>query len=248
MTIPKNRDDGRPRGFAFVDMSSPEEMHAVVDNLNAVQFKGRSLRVNVSEKQQPGAKKPDRKQEEEGVSKLYVGNLPFDTDREQLLEFYKEYVEAVDAYVPVNRDGTGRGFAFVSVKSEDFESAIEQTNGLEFQGRQLIVSKPLPPGQRSSRRAQARDSIKLYVGNLAFTTDVGILEEVFGEFGGVLDCYMPEDNERGGSRGFGFVTMNRDNGMEAIAELDGCELDGRIIRVNEALQKPRPSRDAFDEP
>jgi RNA recognition motif-containing protein len=56
----------------------------------------------------------------------------------------------------------------------------------------------------------------------------------------VYDCYMPEDPETGSSRGFGFVTMDRDAAMRAIDETDGIEVDGRIIRVNEA--EPRSVR------
>ncbi|KAL7576054.1 hypothetical protein ACA910_000839 [Epithemia clementina (nom. ined.)] len=258
-TIPKNRESGLPRGFAFVDMSSAKELQAVVDNVDGTQFRGRSLRANISEKggsSNSSSPKVERKTDE-SVAKVYVGNIPFTTDREELLGFYNNYVDAIEAYVPMNPGtGTGRGFGFVTVKAEDLEEAIEKTNGVEFQGRPLVVSKPLPPGQRSNRQRQKQqkdqsNTVKLYVGNLAFSTDVGILEEVFGEFGEVLDCYMPEDPERGGSRGFGFITMERSNGMDAIAELNGCELDGRFIRVNEALQKspraPAASQDDWDD-
>ena len=67
--------------------------------------------------------------------------------------------------------------------------------------------------------------------------------EVFEEFGPVHDCYIPEDAERGGSRGFGFVTMDADAATEAVDALDGCELDGRIIAVNEAQAKRRTRGD-----
>lgn len=69
------------------------------------------------------------------------------------------------------------------------------------------------------------------------------MTEVFEEFGQVYDCYIPQDSERGGSRGFGFITMEQDAALEAIDALDGCELEGRIIAVNEAQIKRRNSRD-----
>jgi RNA recognition motif-containing protein len=78
---------------------------------------------------------------------------------------------------------------------------------------------------------------KLYVGNLSFYTVPDTLRELFEEFGTVYDCYMPEDPSTGGSRGFGFVTMDKEAAEAAVAETDGCELDGRIIRVNEAQPK-----------
>jgi RNA recognition motif-containing protein len=86
---------------------------------------------------------------------------------------------------------------------------------------------------------------KLYVGNLSFYTTEETLSEVFSEFGEVFDCYIPEDPDRGSSRGFGFITMDAGAGTEAIEALDGCELDGRIIAVNEAQAK-RKTRVDYD--
>ena len=60
---------------------------------------------------------------------------------------------------------------------------------------------------------------------------------LFEEFGEVYDCYLPEDPETGGSRGFGFVTLDKDAAEAAIRATNGCELDGRIIRVNAAQPK-----------
>lgn len=79
--------------------------------------------------------------------------------------------------------------------------------------------------------------LKLFVGNLAFHTSGDTLTEVFEEFGKVHDCYIPEDPVTSNSRGFGFITMDIDAASMAVEQLDGCELDGRIITCNEA--KPR---------
>jgi RNA recognition motif-containing protein len=78
---------------------------------------------------------------------------------------------------------------------------------------------------------------KLYIGNLSFYTTEETLIEVFSEFGKVHDAYIPQDNDRGGSRGFGFVTMDDAAALDAIDGLDGCEIDDRIIAVNEAQMK-----------
>ena len=91
-----------------------------------------------------------------------------------------------------------------------------------------------------------QQNIKLFVGNLSFFTQGETLEEVFEEFGTVVDCYIPTDMNNGNSRGFGFVTMEKDAAYAAIDALDGCELDGRMISVNEA--KPRGAkRDTFND-
>jgi cold-inducible RNA-binding protein len=65
------------------------------------------------------------------------------------------------------------------------------------------------------------------------------LQGVFEEFGDVYDCYVPMDPNTLNPRGFAFVTMNQESAGDAIAELDGLELDGRFIRVNEAQGKKR---------
>ena len=79
--------------------------------------------------------------------------------------------------------------------------------------------------------------IKLYVGNLSWGTDDATLRELFEEYGKVIDCYCPVDRETGQHRGFAFVTMDPDDALRASDETDGYELDGRILRVNEAKPK-----------
>ena len=87
-------------------------------------------------------------------------------------------------------------------------------------------------------------STKLYVGNLSFNTPAQDLETTFGEFGTVQSANLIEDRETGRSRGFGFVEMSStEEANAAIASLDGKEVDGRNLKVNEA--KPREDRGGF---
>lgn len=87
-------------------------------------------------------------------------------------------------------------------------------------------------------------STKLYVGNLSFNTSAQDLETTFGEFGTVQSANLIEDRETGRSRGFGFVEMSStEEANAAIASLDGKEVDGRNLKVNEA--KPREDRGGF---
>ena len=84
-------------------------------------------------------------------------------------------------------------------------------------------------------------SMKLYVGNLSFTTSTQDLEEMFGKVGTVESTNIIEDRETGRSRGFGFVEMSsNEEGAKAIEQLNAKEINGREIIVNEA--KPRENR------
>lgn len=84
-------------------------------------------------------------------------------------------------------------------------------------------------------------SAKLYVGNLSFDTTTQDLETLFGECGTVESTNIIEDRDTGRSRGFGFVEMsNEEEAQKAIAELNGKDVDGRELKVNEA--KPQVNR------
>lgn len=83
-------------------------------------------------------------------------------------------------------------------------------------------------------------SNKLFVGGLSWDTNDQTLASTFGALGTVTEAKVITDRDTGRSRGFGFVTFDSaDSARKAIAELDGTELDGRTIRVNEAENKPR---------
>ena len=76
----------------------------------------------------------------------------------------------------------------------------------------------------------------LYVGNMSFSTTEDQLREVFAQYGTVTKVQLIMDRETGRPRGFAFVEMS-DGGDQAIAALNGTQLDGRSLTVNEA--KPR---------
>jgi RNA recognition motif-containing protein len=79
---------------------------------------------------------------------------------------------------------------------------------------------------------------KLFVGNLSWNTRDESLFEAFAQFGEVSDAKVIFDRETGRSRGFGFVTFAEEQaGQDAMSAMDGQELDGRPIRVNEAQER-----------
>jgi len=85
-------------------------------------------------------------------------------------------------------------------------------------------------------------SRKIYVGNLPWSTTSSDLEAMFAPHGAVRAAEVISDRETGRSRGFGFVEMETDDGLQAaIAALNGHEMNGRPLTVNEARERtPRP--------
>lgn len=78
---------------------------------------------------------------------------------------------------------------------------------------------------------------KLYVGNLPWSVDDGELESMFSGLGTVHSAHVITDRESGRSRGFGFVELDDEAASKAIEELNGNDVGGRPLRVNEANDK-----------
>ena len=83
-------------------------------------------------------------------------------------------------------------------------------------------------------------SKRIYVGNLSYQTTEGDISNLFGQVGEVESANIITDRDTGRSKGFGFVEMGNEDADKAIAQLNGTELNGRSITVNEA--RPREDR------
>ena len=87
--------------------------------------------------------------------------------------------------------------------------------------------------------------MNIYAGNLSYDLTEGDLRDLFAEFGGVKSVKIIMDRETGRAKGFGFVEMDtKEDGEKAIAALDGSDVKGRNIKVNESRpREERPRRD-----
>jgi len=81
--------------------------------------------------------------------------------------------------------------------------------------------------------------VKLFVGNLPWRIRDNDLVEMFSQHGQVVAANVVMDRDTGRSRGFGFVEMGDGDGQKAIEALNGFDIDGRAINVNEARAKTR---------
>ena len=90
-------------------------------------------------------------------------------------------------------------------------------------------------------------SVKIYVGNLPFGYTDEQLKELFSSYGETSEITLIKDKLSGRSKGFGFVTfVEKESADKAIAEMNGKEIDGRAIKVNEARpMEERPPRREF---
>ena len=85
--------------------------------------------------------------------------------------------------------------------------------------------------------------MNIYVGNLSYGMSEDELRNAFGEFGDVSSVKILMDRETGRSRGFGFVEMpNKSEAETAIAQLNGKDVGGRALRINEARPREQQRR------
>ena len=91
-------------------------------------------------------------------------------------------------------------------------------------------------------------SKKIYVGNLNYATTEETLSNLFAQYGEVASVAVIKDRFTQQSKGFGFIEMADDSAADtAITVLNGKEIDGRRVRVNEAENKPRAQRPRFND-
>lgn len=143
VSLPKDRATGRPRGFGFVTMASQTEANAARDSLNGSTQAGVSISVRPFQAERP--------KQEGGICSLYVGNLPYDVNQEEI-EALVSRVGAgpvVRIHLPTDADGRKRGFGFVTLSSADSaNAALEALKGVDLRGRSLHVSIAHPKGER----------------------------------------------------------------------------------------------------
>ncbi|KAL8111572.1 hypothetical protein AgCh_019330 [Apium graveolens] len=173
--------------------------------------------------------------------KIYVGNLPYDVDGEQLAGMFQDAGVVERAEVINNREtGLSRGFGFVTMQTvEEAERAVHMFGGYELNDRLLTVNKASPRGTRPERVFSPPN--RIYVGNLPWEVDDAALKEIFSKHGKVLNARVVRDRESNRSKGFGFVTMSSKSELnDAISNLDNQNLNGRPIVVSVAEErKPR---------
>jgi RNA recognition motif-containing protein len=150
--VPTDRATGRPRGFAFVTLSSGWD--EAISKMDGSEVDGRTIRVN---KSTPKGQAPPGGAGGAGgsgagfnaagldVVKLYVGNLAFETNEESVRSLFEQYGAVTDCFLPTDKEsGRPRGFAFVSMAAKDAEVACAKAAGADIDGREIRVTEAQP--------------------------------------------------------------------------------------------------------
>ena len=150
--LPLNRETKEGRGFGFVSMKDRAAADKAIQELNESSFGERTIYVNVAGEQKAGGT-PRTKRPKPDKVKLYIGNLSFDLNEDDVKDIFKPFGTVYDCFIPTWPDsGNPRGFAFVSMDSADADIAIQNADGTEVNGRTITVSKAMARKEKMERQ------------------------------------------------------------------------------------------------
>ncbi|HEY8944607.1 MAG TPA: hypothetical protein VIM73_10115, partial [Polyangiaceae bacterium] len=158
VSLPKDRATGKARGFGFVTFAVSDEASRARDALDGSMQAGRAISVR------PFSSEPPKRGERSDLRSempappapaedrtLYVGNLPYDTNQQELSQLFQEngVTQVVRMHLPVGPDGRLRGFGFVTLASAEAANlAITALRSAEVRGRRLMINIAHPRGDR----------------------------------------------------------------------------------------------------
>ncbi|KAK3267397.1 hypothetical protein CYMTET_24042 [Cymbomonas tetramitiformis] len=188
---------------------------------------------------EPALVKPARPGEaREDPCRVYLGSLPFSLDvyqaEEALTELCGQYGEVKEVQVPwqdkkKKKRQRHNGFGFVTFVNEDeARVALEGLAGCQLEGRELKVrgATVKPEVKPAVKKPSGRQHVKIFVGSLPLEVDSDRLYDIFSLHGTVVDCKIVLD-ERGLSKGYGFVTYSNQEGAdEAMHIRNASYMDG----------------------
>lgn len=162
--IPTRREDGKPRGFAFVEMGSPQEAAQAIAQLHGMMLHNRDLVVDYQDENRGGGSGGYSREggSSSGMgstpnAKLFVRNIGYEGSEQALMQVFQAAGTVVSVKIPTDREtGEPKGFAFIEMGSaQEAAQAIAQLNGTPFGMKTLAIDYQDP---NRSRKAPPRQS------------------------------------------------------------------------------------------
>uniref|UniRef100_A0A3Q3X883 Polyadenylate-binding protein n=1 Tax=Mola mola TaxID=94237 RepID=A0A3Q3X883_MOLML len=220
----------RSLGYAYINFQQPADAECALDTMNFDVIKGRPIRIMWSQRD-PALRKS-------GVGNIFIKNMDESIDNKALYDTFSAFGNILSCKVVCDERGS-KGYGFVHFETQQAANrAIDTMNGMLLNDRKVFV------GHFKSRKerevefgTKAMKFTNIYIKNFGEDYTDGKLKEVFSAFGRTLSVQVMKD-ERGRSRGFGFVNYaNHDDAQKAVDEMNGKEINGKIIYVGRAQKR-----------
>lgn len=214
--VQRHEDTGRSKGWGLVEYANAAAASDAVRRLDGGELKDRKVHVRYDRTEMERAAGPA----------IFVGNLPWSTTDEELMELFAEY-HPVSCTVMKNMAGRSRGFAIARFNDTNrAESAIAGMNGYELSGRTLEVRLDHGPG-----RAAVKEKRSLFVGNLSDAATDKTLRSLFDGIGTIVSARV-QKRPNGESKGWGLVEFSTtEQAAQACERMNGFVLDDRALDV-----------------
>lgn len=242
---------GESLGYGFVHFADEEVANAAIEKVN-----GKMVGTSIVSVQQFKSKKDRGVSTNTTFTNVFVKNLSPDTTKEQLDGLFSKYGTITSSVITVS-PAKDLAFGFVNYQThEQALASIEGLNNFEFQSKKLYVGRAQTKEERErevrERSEQIRQErfkkytgVNLYVKNISESFDDAKLLQEFSKFGTISSAKIMRD-ERGNSRGFGFVCFSSpEEATRAVTEMHNSMLDNKPLYV--ALHQRKEQRRAFME-
>eukprot|EP00250_Pteridium_aquilinum_P000983 c11160_g1_i1 orf=222-2270(+) len=236
--------DGKSRGYGFVQYETDEAANLAIERINGATIKGKKLYVvkfiRKSERTLPGA--------EVMFTNLYVKNIDPDITEEVLHSNFAEYGRITNVIIMKDEEHKPKGFGFVNFeRPDDARRAVEAMNGALLGSKAIFVGRAQKKAEREQilrqqfeekqlERSQQYQGSNLYVKNLDDRIDDEYLQRHFSCYGNIVSAKVMR-NEKGISKGFGFVCFSSpEEATKAVSE-HGSMVFGKPIYVAPAQRR-----------
>ncbi|KAI3706682.1 hypothetical protein L6452_24591 [Arctium lappa] len=238
-------EDGKSKGYGYVQFESEESSNAAIENLNGTSFGGKQIYVGkFMKKSDRLLPSPDAK-----YTNLYIKNLDFDITEDVLKQKFSVFGNIVSLVIAQDDNGVSKGFGFVNFENpDDAKKATEAMNGLNLGAKVLYVGR----AQKKSEREQIlrrqfeewrKEQISKYQGSNVYVKNINDnvtedeLRECFSQCGTITSAKLMI-NDKGMSKGFGFVCFSTpEEANKAVNTYHGCMFHGKPLYVAIAQRK-----------
>ncbi|GCB79824.1 hypothetical protein scyTo_0017018, partial [Scyliorhinus torazame] len=220
----------RSLGYAYINFQQPADAERALDTMNFEVIKGRPVRIMWSQRD-PSLRKS-------GVGNIFIKNLDESIDNKALYDTFSAFGNILSCKVVSDESGS-KGYGFVHFETREPASrAIETMNGMLLNDRKVFVGHFKSHKEREAESGyKVLEYTNIYIKNFGEDMTTTRLREIFNVFGTTLSVRVMTD-ERGRSRGFGFVNFEKHkDARNAVAEMNGKEINSRVVYVGRAQKK-----------
>ena len=137
--IPTRREDGKPRGFAFIEMADPESAQKAIQQFNGYSLDNRDIVVDFQDETRGGGGRPSSGSSPN--AKLFIRNVHYSVSEGELQNLFQQAGTVISTKIPTDRDtGEPKGFAFIEMGSaNEAQQAINTLNNTLLNGKDIVI-------------------------------------------------------------------------------------------------------------